>query len=1182
MEGVILMFENIWYESLDGRLERADTQKELEQEDRILLLKVELGLRFFEVLDLGNEPVQSIWQWLTNLSIPDPRRQNFTPAQQQALANAPVLLRFGRFDWIDALKAYQAFPAKWRMYIIPDLMASVMREPNGPDVVTDRVQKYDEFLFRSIMPYRRRYMPEISAGNVYFRTTRRRPRTIVGELNETLIQAAMNRSIPQFSEQIQPKPPIKLTFAELLQIAQVLDQREAARKIEPLGNWESLLKDTIRYRAIQTNGSIGTPNSDPLEIDGVLHLAGMVGSGKSTLMKLIAAFGAHFGGWRTTIVVGETLAAIQLANYFNQVLADPTTRVPVAVPLLGRTNRHTHLLKLYSSEGLSPSDYGPRWLDTRCLLQGTVSANDLQEGPLQAGDEPCERLYENERDLYERRNQHACPLFSVCPAQQQYRDMPGSLIWITTSGAMARSRLPIQMESRNMRLGETVYHESRLVAFDEIDAVQQWFDNVYATELLLLDPSGGALDRIDRVTAEGIEKGYSISSYTQRWITSERRTREVALHVCALLQKYPFLANWVGQRYFTAHRLFSSLSQRLVGIDPKATPTATQDRVQQDLMEIFGRFHDDPLMPPLAGPIAQIASQTNTPQDKLHAIADTILARTGSIVDGRTIALCLSWIQDCVPDIQNVLTALQQQRVAWEQALPKKKKQFQPFIPEQPDDQEWLAFRLELAVAVSALERLVRITFDEWYSAPLFITSRIPGDQRLQRVPQDLIGVIPTTATGSLFGFLYIEEKQPDAAPGERLPARHRRLTAFQYNNVGRWYVLHFHDLLTKLGYPGPQVLAMSGTSWLSDAASWHVSIEPKAVLEPSGRSQVAIGSSEFRFLPQYDQKGQPIFVSGSPNLELNVSELAAQLAGTPSPQASPLQMDRRWLENQGQTKQEWEDRQRQLLFVNSYDQVQSVVKTLLEVLKGREQEIYGVVRSKDERQEDQWLPARKLLGQQLSRGDVERFTKVTQGRILVAPLQAIGRGYNILNDANVAAFGSVYFLIRPMPQPYDMLARAHWMNRRTLDWCEDRTKAWWQVPSYFQKGETLRKKSHEQWDSYEGSSSNPLRGFRYLPQNRKDDLAASMAGIIIQACGRLLRGGVPFRAFFVDAAWAPNSATPGSQEADTAAESLLVAMISVLDRYCQQDPIASLLYAPLVTALKNIKGLNQGLILVP
>jgi len=37
-------------------------------------------------------------------------------------------------------------------------------------------------------------------------------------------------------------------------------------------------------------------------------------------------------------------------------------------------------------------------------------------------------------------------------------------------------------------------------------------------------------------------------------------------------------------------------------------------------------------------------------------------------------------------------------------------------------------------------------------------------------------------------------------------------------------------------------------------------------------------------------------------------------------------------------------------------------------------------------------------------------------------------------------------------------------------------------------------------------------------------DLAATTAGHIIQACGRLLRGGVPFHAYFADAAGHPEA----------------------------------------------------------
>jgi len=184
--------------------------------------------------------------------------------------------------------------------------------------------------------------------------------------------------------------------------------------------------------------------------------------------------------------------------------------------------------------------------------------------------------------------------------------------------------------------------------------------------------------------------------------------------------------------------------------------------------------------------------------------------------------------------------------------------------------------------------------------------------------------------------------------------------------------------------------------------------------------------------------------------------------------------------------------------------------------------------------------------------------------------MQAIGRGYNILNEDRVAAFGSVFFLTRPMPLPFDMVKRAQWMNQQVLDWCADDTNVVWQAPSYGQKGEQLRKKAHDEWDWYEGGPTGQSYSFQYLSEQRKRDLAASLAGMIIQACGRLLRGGVPFRATFVDAAWAPHTADLKSQERDTPKNSLLLAMIRVLDGYCKRDPVAQALYAPLVKALKR------------
>ena len=103
-----------------------------------------------------------------------------------------------------------------------------------------------------------------------------------------------------------------------------------------------------------------------------------------------------------------------------------------------------------------------------------------------------------------------------------------------------------------------------------------------------------------------------------------------------------------------------------------------------------------------------------------------------------------------------------------------------------------------------------------------------------------------------------------------------------------------------------------------------------------------------------------------------------------------------------------------------------------------------------------------------------------------------------------------------------------------------------------------LRQKASEYWRKAELRSyyhtlkhedENNINDTTY---SERFDLAATTAGHIIQACGRLLRGGVPFHAFFADAAWGPKSAKDRKVK-ETSKTSLLTAMIEVLQEYNQQ-----------------------------
>lgn len=146
-------------------------------------------------------------------------------------------------------------------------------------------------------------------------------------------------------------------------MAEELDDREEEADIVPRTRWVTLVKDVIHYRLFQANGQLGSANSDSLDLCGHVHLPGMVGAGKSTLTKLIAVYGALHGNWRTTIVVSDVMAAINLADSLNRLLEQP-----LALPLLGRSTRYLHIARVNRSDALTEESWSLRWLDTRCAL----------------------------------------------------------------------------------------------------------------------------------------------------------------------------------------------------------------------------------------------------------------------------------------------------------------------------------------------------------------------------------------------------------------------------------------------------------------------------------------------------------------------------------------------------------------------------------------------------------------------------------------------------------------------------------------------------------------------------------------------------------------------------------------------------------------------------------------------
>jgi hypothetical protein len=210
----------------------------------------------------------------------------------------------------------------------------------------------------------------------------------------------------------------------------------------------------------------------------------------------------------------------------------------------------------------------------------------------------------------------------------------------------------------------------------------------------------------------------------------------------------------------------------------------------------------------------------------------------------------------------------------------------------------------------------------------------------------------------------------------------------------------------------------------------------------------------------------------------------------------------------------------------------------------------------------------------QLRRGDVASFSR-TGSEILVAPLLAVERGHNIVLPGGKAAIGTVYFLARPHPRPDDITLAVQALNDWTVRYVRDGgfTQLVLSSRSLDAAGLAFRHEARMKWHRY----LTRRLSWSSLPPDEKLSFTWDQLVVMWQVIGRLVRGGVPARVVFVDAAFAPREA--GLTGDDTPGTSLLLSLRQVLAPYftpgsdvSQTDrSLVENLYDPLYQALLGL-----------
>ncbi|WP_432926968.1 hypothetical protein ACQPZZ_37575 [Microbispora sp. CA-135349] len=1155
-------------------LDLSQAAPQLKSVQLVSLCEIEIGLLLHERF-CPDAPAADAWALFSGF--PFARAWGAVDtAGQQTLRTARYTLwsRGRRLAWLEALEEYQRLDRQLRGYEVADPEHPAVRRASL-SVAPDRWKTYERLLLEA---------PAFAGRPVTFAKPGRHAFPIGRSLTTVdLPKLAMPPPVGHDLADLPANGGNPLTFSrnELLETAAFMDS------VAPR-NW------TGRLRAIHfyTRQADGFHEAATFEVARIQHLLGIVGAGKSTLRDVFAVHLAR-RGHRTTIVVGDVAEQLKLVHLYN-------TYVPgSAAPVLGASGRQQHAERLHRrltgrSERnlLAHDDPGFAYLSTSCAMNALRHAeghpaNDL----LGFAEAPCRRLQPPHRsggfdDGLRKRHWLACPFWSGCPRHHAARELVGALIWVATPASLVDPAVPHPQNYERIRYLELACRRSDLVIVDEADRVQMQLDRMFAPAIPLIGGGPDTRSFLDEVNQHRIRElaGAGRVQLSDRdvenWSAAVNTTQAAADRLVAMLVRDVDLRRWVRTGYFSAWTLQLRLLEERYPLPEEHDETSAGEtepaarhphwEPRRRLTEILDAFRENPF-----GDRRQPAEDGVELTALLGELLHTNYRERTKIRLGKVLRKLfeldplLERTDEGLKRYQELRARVNGQRaqVAAESGSGRKaaNRRRKHWLPENPS--EWLDLlmaRFEFTLLLSALEPKLALINAMW---PRVAAALNLGFNEMYRRPLDYGPMVPEAPMGNVIGFQFLMEG-PDLGG-----VRSGELRFFRCSGVGRELLRAMPDLPKVDGRPSTNVLLMSGSSWAGRSSRYHIPVPVGVIIQPAPDELGRIADqSEFRFEFVRDdcrcrthcgchEPNEAQRLSGEPmDRRADILRRMAIALGRDDTGLSRLQEELRLLP---------ESRRHILLLVGSYEEARIVADTLHTLNKRWKGRVRRLV-SDDDPDAGKQTDNDEHHAPVLRRGDVETLA-ATDANILVAPLLAVERGHNILDlDREHAAIGSIYFLARPNPRPDDLGLAVHAINDwivRAIDSGE--FDGWVRGEHTLGLGaRKVRDLARSQWYQVLARSMAWSR----LGDHR-EQVTWDLLVLIWQVIGRSVRGAVPTRVAFVDAAFAPNLAIG---QPDTPQTSLLHSIHAVLQPYFTpgiSEPeadrhIVQALYRPMWTAL--------------
>ncbi|WP_137816574.1 hypothetical protein [Gandjariella thermophila] len=1017
-------------------------------------LDVELGVALLLRI-CPNEPVASAHELLSGYPFLEALGVEVDQAVRDSIAIARHLLGplRTRRDWHTAITAYREVAEDIRGYVIDAAGRAHQRDVT---IAPTRFETYERTL--AVPPALARRSVKRAAAGTYTTTARGRPVSITIPRELTSFPNPEAHELTTHGD----RDHLTFTWTELAETAAFLDRQEEVARIpqRDRGQWAR------RFTGLRLRVREGDEfaDADRLSIAGILHLIGMVGAGKSTLMMLLAVCAVR-RRLHVTLVLGDVLSSLRAVTWLRAVGVS-------AAPIVGASTQQRHINRLHQvhaatvRNGSALTGFEPAHdlLSTACALDAlrpTTTPWDFRDAPCR---ERLTKLSENGSE-----ERFGCPLWVKCQRHTNARECVTASVWVATPASLVYSRVPQELNPEQLRYLELVWRRSDLVIIDEADQVQAQLDAMFSPGQTLIGHDDEAwlealMDHTER-ELRGRGRAQFDSRPVREWSTRVNTARTTANRLYALLRRNPLprggstMVNWIGRDCFTEWTLADKLVRQWAGVEAPEPADESYTKIRG----AFDQFLLDPLgrreraESPLAG---QLVALTRA----LLNLAD----------EDQCTRLATSWLESA--------------------ELP------QEFSGEELAE---LALRLEFTLLLAVLSNTLNSLIRGWRAVEAPLNLDAASGLMFQRPPEDYTPVVPAPPMGAVLGYQYREESDQRDRMG--------RLRFFRCAGVGRWIMLNLHQLFTPDAINGPSVLLMSGTSWAGTSPRYDVQIPVGAILKAPPKELRAVDKSRFFLNVIRDERGNPIAVSGQQG-ERRRHALRAILRALATQQrpAHPSRLE-------SELAQLDPDRRRILLLVGSYAEARDVAEDLMEIRGDWRERILHLVADETEFT-SYWTPT-------LRRGEVSRLAS-TDATFLVAPLLAIERGHNILNTAGEAAIGAAYFLIRPHPRPDDISYPVQSMNRWAIERIAELRTRRHTLDGHdlSSLARSLRRKGYDRWQKM---LTAPLVYGSLDPTTDRPALAWTQLVTIWQVIGRLVRGGCAARVHFCDAKFEPDTADP-------------------------------------------------------